>query len=76
MLLLALPVQGSGAACALWLVAGAAAAGYKGLVGGGMKSESRPGGAAGEGAGLCFHRRGAKGPSAPGLLQRETRKGT
>lgn len=67
------PVQWSGAACAPWLVAGAAAAGCKGLAGGGMKNESRPGGAAGEGAGLCFHRQAAKALSAPGLLQ-ETEK--
>lgn len=71
---LALPVPASAAACALRLVAGAAAAGCKGLAGGGMKSGSRPGGAAGEGVGLCFHRREATGPSAPRLLQKEIKK--
>lgn len=74
--LLASPVQASAAACALWLVAGAAAAGCKGLAGGGMKSGSRPGGVAGEGAGLCFHRRGATSPNAPRLLQKEIQKGS
>lgn len=74
--IVALPVRASAAACAPWLVAGAAAAVCRGLAGGEMRSGSRPGGAAGEAAGLCSHRPAATGPSAPRLLQKEIRKGS
>lgn len=72
-MVLAVPVLWSGAACAPWLAAAAAAgAGHTAPVAVGMRSGSRRGGAAGEEGGPGLRTQEAIDLTAPKRLEKET----